>query len=142
MPNAVVQFATQNPLLVAGALGALLVAWWFVDEYRDAGDAEEAARGAGQRAQAATEAAARGSRYAVVGLAGLGASLAMEALHLASGLNEVLGGAPVIVGHLIYGVLSLAGIAGAIPFDKELAGFAFAFITAIALILRFGDDDG
>ena len=127
-------------IAIAAVVG-ILAAYWFIDEYRDADEASEAVAGAAERAGEATEKAARGTRYAVVGFAGIGASLAMEILQLGADLNAILGGVPVIIGHILFGGLTLAGLQGVIPFDREIAGFAFIFITVIALILRYGGDD-
>lgn len=130
----------SSPWLPVAALLAVLLVYWLVDEWRDADDREELAAGVGRRASGAVQAGARNTRRATVGLAGLGAALGVEAMQLGAGLNEVLGGFPVILGHVIYGAVSLLGIGGIIPFDAELAGFTFVFVTAIALILRATND--
>ncbi|MBB6645073.1 hypothetical protein [Halobellus ruber] len=131
-------------LLIIGGVLTLIVAYWFIDEYvlDDTDEVNQAAKNVGERARGATESAARGGRFAVVGFAGLGVSLAMELLQLAGELNAILGGAPVVIGHLIFGAFTLAGLQGVIPFDKQIAGFFFIFVTAIALILRYGDGGG
>lgn len=132
----------SNPTLSLGIVLATLFVWWFVDEYRDADDREEAIRGTGRRARGGVESLLRYSRFSILGLAGLGATLSMEMLQLAAELNQVLGGAPVIVGHLLFGVLTFAGMAGAVPLTVQQLGFAFTFITVIALILRFSEAGG
>ncbi|WP_253737995.1 hypothetical protein [Halohasta salina] len=122
------------------ALIALLLVYWLIDELGEAEDREELAAGVGRRASGAVQAGARNTRRATVGLAGLGAALGVEAMQLGAGLNEVLGGFPVVLGHVIYGGISLLGIGGYIPFDAQLAGFTFVFVTAIALVLRATND--
>ncbi|GGL26100.1 hypothetical protein GCM10009037_07150 [Halarchaeum grantii] len=128
-------------MVVWAALGVLatFVAASFVWDYlREDRELEDAATRTGERAQRTVKGAAKGSRLAVVGLAGLGASVAAEMLQFAGELNAVLGGAPVLIGHLIFGMATFAGLKGLIPFDVETMGFVFIFVTAIALILRYG----
>lgn len=131
---------TTMAIVALAVLGVVSVA---LDYYReDERDLEEAARSTGERAEKVTQSAARGSRLAVVGLAGLGMTVAMEMLQFAADLNAILGGAPVLVGHLLFGVLTFAGLSGAIPLTVQQLGFAFTFVTVIALILRYGSGGG
>lgn len=129
-------------LLGVATVVAALIALSFVIEYIDERDAGVAAVTTGQRARSATERAATAGRYGILGLAGLGASLAMEMLQLATGLNEILGGAPVILGHLLFGIITFLGLEGVIPLSKMMLGWTFVTITIVALILRFSDDGG
>lgn len=131
---------TASPLMLVGVLVAVLVAYWIVVEYREADDTEEVAEGVGRRASATVQGSARYTRKATVGLAGLGAALGMEVLQLGAALNEILGGFPVVIGHVAYGAVSLLGITGRLPLDAQTIGFAFIFITTIALVLRATND--
>lgn len=124
---------------IAVALVALILAAWFYREYTRTEDVAEAAQRTGS---AAGTAAAGSTRVAVLGFAGVGAAIAMQFFQLAAGLNEILGGAPVIVGHLLFGVLTMLGLKGVIPFNTQLAGFAFITVTVVALILRYGEGSG
>ena len=130
----------MSPLLIVGALAAVVVTYWIAAEYRDADDAEEVAEGVGRRASSSVQGGAKYTRKATVGLAGLGAALGMEVLQLGAGLNEILGGFPVVIGHVAYGAVSLLGITGRLPLDAQTIGFAFIFITTIALVLRATND--
>lgn len=125
-------------MTIVAVAAIALVGYWFVDEYLDADEPEDAVRGTGRRAASATESAARGSRVAVVGLAGLGATVGFEMLQLAAELNAILGGAPVILGHLVAGVLGFLGVKGLLTIQQY--GFLFITVTVIALVLRFGDN--
>jgi hypothetical protein len=129
---------TSSPWLIVGLLAALLVLYWAYDEADDADDNAELAAGVGSRARDATVGSARATRMGVIGLAGLGATLGMEALQLAAGLNEIVGGVPVIVGHVVGGGLAWLGITGVLT--PMQWGWAFVSTTIIALVLRFTTD--
>jgi hypothetical protein len=127
-------------LMVLLAIVGGLLALGFVVELLDEANegASDAIEGTGRRAREAVEGGSAVTRVGILAGASLLATLGMEAMQIAAGLNEILGGAPVIVGHLIAGALGYLGVAGVLTTQQW--GFAFILVTVVALILRVSNE--
>ena len=119
-------------LAVFGGLLALAFILELLDDDNDG--AGDALTGTGRRAREAVESGSALTRVGLLGGAGLLATLGMEAMALLAGLNEILGGAPVIIGHVIAGILGYLGVQGVLTVEQW--GMAFISVTVIALFLR------
>ncbi|WP_435099612.1 hypothetical protein [Halarchaeum sp. P4] len=128
--------ADNWPWLLGALLTAMLAYWWW-DEREDAESAGETVDGITDRMESVTGGALSGFRALVVGLVGIGGTVAIEFMHLASDLNGLLGGVPFLVGYLLYGLLSWAGIEFGLATDT--LGFAFLLILVIALMVWYGN---
>jgi len=113
--------------VVFGVVGIMVLIYWTIDEYRDADGIEDAAEGLASRSGSAI----------VVGasvLLTVGDQLVQLLAELA-GLVD----APVIVGHVVGGLLGLAGLQGLISTTEFL--FAFAIVTVVAVTWRVTSDE-
>lgn len=131
-------FIVQNWTWLVGALLAGLFAYWWWDERNshETQSAGETVDRVTNRAEAATGGLLSGVRSLIVGLAGIGMTVAVEFLHLTSELNEMFGGIPFVIGYVVYGVLSWAGLNWDV--SPQVLGFAFILILIVAGMARFG----
>ncbi|QZX98730.1 hypothetical protein [Halobaculum rubrum] len=140
MPTEVVSLLAENWLwLIGGGLLALII-YWIADEAGDAADRVETVERVTDRAERATGGVLSGTRALLVGFVGIGLTAAGEVLGLAAVLNELLGGVPYLVGMLLYGGLSLAGIY--VDVRPSTLGIAFVIVFLVVSMIWIGNRDG
>lgn len=138
--EAAVGFAAEHWLTTIGLLAVGVFAYWYFAARR------ESAGGAANTASAFMRRAERGFGETfgavtsiLIGVLAIGVTISGELMRLGVMLNEALGGAPVLVGHLVWGVISWAGLAGYVPLDPTTAGWLFLAVTVVALVLQYSD---
>lgn len=105
-----------------GVIGVMALAYWIIDEWRDADELEEVVEGVGER-----------SGSALVVTAGVLLTIGDQLVQLAADLVGLID-APVVIGHVIGGVLGWLGLQGTITPREFL--LAFGVVTVVALIWR------
>lgn len=132
-----IAWATSNVMTVATLVLIGLLAWWVVDEREESDDPEETVAAVTSRAQSATKTTLASSRNLMIGLAGIGVTAALEVFQFANELNQALGGAPVLAGHLLFAALTFIGVP-TFGISREMLGLMFIVITLLALFSRYG----
>jgi hypothetical protein len=110
-----------------GIVGIALLLYWTLDEYRDADDLPETVEGVADRSGSAI----------VVGasvLLTIGDQLA-QVLGQLAGLVD----APVVVGHVVGGILGFAGLQGVLTTTEFVVGFVI--VTVVAIAWRVSSDE-
>lgn len=105
-----------------GVIGVMALIYWVIDEWRDADELEEVVEGVGER-----------SGSALVVTAGVLLTIGDQLVQLFADLVGLID-APVVVGHVIGGLLGWLGLQGAIT-PREFMLW-FGVVTVIALIWR------
>jgi len=108
--------------VVVGVLGVMVLAYWILDEWRDADDATEVVEGVGER-----------SGSAIVVGTGVLLTIGDQLIQLVADLIGMID-APVVVGHIVGGLLGWLGLQGTIS-QSQFVVF-FGIVTVIALIWR------
>jgi hypothetical protein len=108
--------------VVIGVIGVITLVYWILDEWSDADDATEVVEGVGER-----------SGSALVVLTGVLLTIGDQLIQLVADLITMIN-APVVVGHVVGGLLGWLGLQGTISQAEFL--FWFAVVTVIALIWR------
>lgn len=108
--------------VVVGVIGVMVLIYWALDEWRDADDATDVVEGVGER-----------SGSAIVVTLGVLLTIGDQIIQLAADLLGVID-APVVVGHVVGGLLGWLGLQGTISESQFLV--FFAVVTVIALIWR------
>ena len=138
--EAAVGFAAEHWVTTTGLLALGVLAYWYfaARSESDAGAAntasafmERAERGFGDTFGALTS--------ILIGLLAIGVTIASELLHLGVAVNGLIGEAPVLVGHFVFGVFAWAGLAGYIPLDAATAGWVFLAVTVVAVVMKYTD---
>ena len=113
--------------VIFGVVGIMVLIYWALDEYRDADGIEETIEGVASRS---------GSAIVVTAsvLLTIGDQLVQVFAELAGMVD-----APVVVGHVVGGLLGLAGLQGLISTTEFLA--AFAIVTVVAVTWRVTSDE-
>ncbi|WP_435065949.1 hypothetical protein [Halobaculum sp. EA56] len=123
----------SNALTAFGLLGLGMLAYWVFDELEEAEDKAELIERTGERAnQTVGDIGGSGRALLLVG----GSTGAMLASELAATL-ALFEGLPFLLGHLVFGILTFAGLGGYIPLTVYELGLAFVAITvtsSLALI--------
>lgn len=105
-----------------GVIGILTLLYWIIDEYREANNATDVVEGVGER-----------SGSAIVVITGVVLTIGDQIVQLVADLIGMVD-APVVVGHVVGGLLGWLGLQGQISTDEFL--LYFAFVTAVALVWR------
>jgi hypothetical protein len=108
--------------VVIGIIGVMALIYWIADEWRDADDATEVVEGVGER-----------SGSAIVVVAGVALTIGDQLIQLVADLVGLID-APVVVGHVVGGILGYLGLQGTISTSQFLVGFAI--VTVVALVWR------
>jgi len=108
--------------VIVGVIGVMTLIYWILDEWTDADDATEVVEGVGER-----------SGSALVVTTGVILTIGDQLIQLAADLVGMIN-APVVVGHVIGGVLGLLGLRGIVSERQFL--IAFGVVTVVALIWR------
>ncbi|MFC6785416.1 hypothetical protein ACFQFH_05665 [Halobaculum halobium] len=140
MPTEILSLLAENWMWVIGATLFALIAYWAVDEGRDADDRVETVERVTDRAENATGGFLSGARALLLGFAGIGVTVAGELLGLATALNELLGGVPYLVGMLLYGGLSFAGVY--LDVRPATLGIAFLIVFMTVSMMWIGNRQG
>jgi hypothetical protein len=132
----------DNWLIGIGLFALALVLYWTFDERSDTSSAGETIERVGERAEVVTNGflGAVGSLLVVV--ASIGLAIGTQLLELGVALNDLLGHVPILVGHLLFGLIAFAGLEGVIPVSQMQLGWIFLLITVVALIAKYGEDAG
>ncbi len=134
-----VNLLMNNWEFAIGLLAVGSLAYWWFDEREDSDSAAETIERVGSRAETVTGGIVGGFGSLLVVFASIGLTIGGQLAETGMMLNELLGGIPVIVGHMLFGLLTFAGLSGAIPLSVQQLGFAFVFITTIAVIARYSN---
>lgn len=136
--EAVLGFAAEHWQTTAGLLAVGVLAYWYFAAR------QESAGGAANTASAFMGRAERGFggffgavTSILIGVLAIAVTIAGELTRLGVMLDDVVGGAPVVVGHLVWGVISWLGLAGYVPLDPETAGWLFLVLTVAVFVMRF-----
>ena len=105
-----------------GVIGVMALIYWIIDEWRDADELEDVVEGVGQR-----------SGSALVVTAGVLLTIGDQLVQLAADLVGLID-APVVIGHVIGGMLGWLGLQGTITAREFM--LAFGVVTVVALIWR------
>ncbi|OYR61158.1 hypothetical protein DJ71_24420 [Halorubrum sp. E3] len=105
-----------------GVIGVMALAYWVLDEWKDADDATEVVEGVGER-----------SGSAIVVTSGVLLTIGDQLIQLVADLVGMID-APVVVGHIVGGLLGWLGLQGTISQSQFLV--FFGIVTVIALIWR------
>lgn len=125
--------------IAVGLFAFGLLAFWWLTERQEADDAAETVERVGQRAETVTGGLVGSFGSLMVVLASIGVTIGNELLQTGAMLNDILGGAPVLVGHLIWGGIVFLGLQGYLGGITVMQlGYAFFTITVVALLLRYG----
>ncbi|WP_049982040.1 hypothetical protein [Halorubrum sp. BV1] len=108
--------------VVVGVIGVMALIYWVLDEWRDADDINELVEGVGNR-----------SGSAIVVTMGVLLTIGDQIIQLVADLVGMID-APVVVGHVVGGILGWLGLQGLITNGQFLA--LFGIVTVIALIWR------
>lgn len=108
--------------VVVGVIGVMALIYWTLDEWRDANDINELVEGVGNR-----------SGSAIVVTMGVLLTIGDQIIQLVADLVGMIN-APVVVGHVVGGILGWLGLQGLISNGQFLA--LFGIVTVIALIWR------
>ena len=108
--------------VVVGVIGVMTLIYWALDEWRDADDATEVVEGVGER-----------SGSAIVVMTGVVLTIGDQLIQLVADLIGMID-APVVVGHIVGGLLGWLGLQSTISEGQFLA--FFGIVTVIALIWR------
>jgi hypothetical protein len=111
-----------------GIIGVMALIYWTVDEYRDANGATDVVEGVGER-----------SGSAIVVVTGVLLTIGDQLIQLVADLIGLID-APVVVGHLVGGLLGWLGLQGTIS-QREFLIF-FGIVTVVALIWRASSTGG
>ncbi len=108
--------------VILGVLGVMILAYWVLDELDDADDATEVVENVGER-----------SGSAIVVFTGVLLTIGDQLLALVADLVGIIN-APVVVGHVIGGLLGYLGLQGTI--SQQQFVLYFGIVTVVALIWR------
>ena len=108
--------------VVVGVIGVMALIYWVLDEWRDADDINELVEGVGNR-----------SGSAIVVTMGVVLTIGDQIIQLVADLVGMID-APVVVGHIVGGLLGWLGLQGLITNGQFVA--LFGIVTVIALIWR------
>ncbi|TKX78438.1 hypothetical protein EXE53_21185 [Halorubrum sp. SD626R] len=114
--------------VVVGVIGVMALIYWVLDEWRDANDINELVEGVGNR-----------SGSAIVVTMGVLLTIGDQIIQLITDLVGMID-APVVVGHVVGGILGWLGLQGLITNGQFLA--LFGIVTVIALIWRASKTSG
>ncbi len=117
------------------ALGTL--AYWYFDERQQTETAAETVENVGSRAETVTGGFVGAIGSLLVVVASIAVTIGTELMSSAGQLGDLLGNAPLLVGHVLAGVLGYLGISGLLSVQQW--GFAFILVTIVALFLKYGD---
>lgn len=135
-----VDYLMQNWPTMLGLVLFALVAYWFIDEWRDADQASDAVKGAGERADAATGQFLGAVGALVFAMATIGMTVGQQIMETLSMVEPLIGNVPVIIGHLVVSFLGYLSLTGYIGLSAKEFGFAVILITIVALFVRYGRD--
>lgn len=105
-----------------GVIGILTLAYWIVDEWRDANSPTQVAERVGER-----------SGSAIVVIVGVLLTIGDQLIQLAADLLGLVD-APVVVAHVIGGMLGYLGLQGVISTSEFI--LYFGVVTVVGLIWR------
>ncbi|MFD1634627.1 hypothetical protein ACOZ4L_02715 [Haloplanus ruber] len=108
--------------VVVGVIGVATLLYWILDEWREANNATEVVERVGER-----------SGSAVVVGSGVLLTIGDQLIQLVADLVGMID-APVVVGHVVGGVLGWLGLQGTITTRQFVIGFVV--VTVVALIWR------
>lgn len=127
----------SNWKLLIGLLAVGLLVYWLLDEREDANDASDLIEGVGGRAESATGGVVGAFGSLVIVITSILLTVGRELLATTGDLGMLVEGVPVVIGHLLIGVLAWAGLTGAIQMDASTFGWVFILITVVALGIRY-----
>lgn len=107
---------------IVGILGVFTILYWIIDELDEANGAGEVVEGVGER-----------SGSAIVVITGTVLTIGDQLIQLGADLVGLID-APVVVGHVIGGILGYLGLQGTISTEEFL--LYFGIVTVVALIWR------
>lgn len=126
------------------ALGVLL--YWYFAARRDSDDGAAATASAFMdRAEAGFGGVFGSLTSILIGVLAIGVTILTELASIGVAMNQLAGNAPALLGHLVWGVLSLLQITGYLPFGPTTAGWLFAVLTVAMIVVKYtsaGDDWG
>ncbi|WP_181693286.1 hypothetical protein [Natronomonas sp. LN261] len=114
--------------VIIGVIGLLTLVYWSVDEYREADDANEAVENIADR-----------SGSALVVITGVILTIGDQLAQIGADIAGLID-SPVIVGHLLGGVLGWLGLQGTIS-QRDFLIF-FAIVTLVAVVWRSSQSSG
>lgn len=123
--------------LLIGLLAVGLLVYWLLDEREDASDVSDLIEGVGGRAESATGGVVGAFGSLVIVITSIMLTVGRELLATTGDLGMLVEGVPVVIGHILVGVLAWAGFTGAIQMDASTFGWAFILITIVALGIRY-----
>lgn len=107
---------------LVGIIGVFTIAYWVLDELNDADGATEVVEGVGER-----------SGSAIVVITGTILTIGDQIIQLGADLVGLID-APVVVGHVVGGILGFLGLRGVLTTEEFI--LYFGIVTIIALIWR------
>jgi hypothetical protein len=140
VPSNLLSLLAENWLWLIGGGLLALIAYWIADEAGEAADRVETVERVTDRAENATGGLLSGTRALLLGVAGIAITTAGELLGLATALNELLGGVPYLVGMLLYGGLSFAGVY--LNVRPETLGITFLIVFLVVTMMWVGNRQG
>lgn len=117
----------------------LLLFWWF-DERNDSNSAAETVERVGGRAETVTGGVFGALGSLAVVLVSIALTIGEQLLMTAGELGDLVGQAPVVLGHIAVGVLAWVGLSGMVSLSASQFGWLFVVITLIVLFMRYGRD--
>jgi hypothetical protein len=123
---------SRNWELTLGGVVLLALAIWTFQEREEGDSAGETVDSVGSRAEGAAGGILSGTRALLLSLLAIVGTVVAEVMQLFNDLGSLIDTAPLLAGHLAYGLLSVFGVELGIP--RERLGIAFLGITVIALI--------
>lgn len=133
------EFVIGNWMFLIGLLGLGVLTFWAADAYEEEQSLSGFVDEFGENAEEGlTESVGAVGTLVVVGTS-IAVSLGNEMLMLASQLSGLIGDVPVVVGHVLFGILVFLNV-GTFGLNQSQLGLAFIVITIVALLLRFGGD--
>lgn len=144
--GALLSAAGENWMTITGllALGVLLY-WYFAARRESDGGAANTTSAFMDRAEAGFGGLFGSVTSIIIGLLAIGVTILTELAKVGVALNDLVGNAPSLLGHFVWGGLSMLQITGYLPFGPRTAGWLFAVITVAVLVAKFtraGDDWG
>lgn len=128
----VVSTLSSNWELVGGGLVVVALLYFVFDEREEGDSAGETIDSVGDRTEGAVGGLLSGTRALLLSLVAVLGTVFAEVLQLFNDVSRMIDTAPLLAGHLAYGVLSIFGVELGIP--RSQLGIAFIAVTVIALL--------
>lgn len=128
----VVSTLSSNWELVGGGLVVVALLYFVYDEREDGDSAGDTIDAVGDRAEGAASGILSGTRALLLSLVAILGTVFAEILQLFNDVSSMVDTAPIIAGHLAYGILSVFGVE--LGIERSQLGMAFIAITAIAIL--------